>query len=321
MKIVTTKIAGRRQWLNVAMRTALLAGAVMLTGCQSKNAMDYLPKASGGYMAMNAQEIRDSDGLTRLNEEMSRLQGGDPFESELAQKMVMAFDAPTQTGSAPPIYGVAVGLPGFADELTAQYKSAGALEAKKSGMDTYTSGAVTIAPVGDNGVLIFQSDAALERMVSVSKKKEEGARTSAVFNFVNAETPSHAFVIAGSAQPLIDLGGPFLTSFEQMNPQAAAALKQVSMVSLSFDWDDHPVASLKLHLADKAQADALAAAINLYLGFAKANPMITGNPALAQVLQPLQAASAEDGVTLEVNVPAEVADQLFQHIPASLPQQ
>lgn len=311
----------RSRWLSAVMRTALLAGAVVLAGCQSKNAMDYLPKASGGYMAMNAQEIRDSDGLTRLNEEMSRLQGGAPFESEKAQKMIMAFDTPAQTGSAPPIYGVAVGQPGFADELVSQYKSAGAQEAKKSGLETYTSGTVTIAPVGDAGVLIFQNDAALERMVSVAKKKEEGARTSAVFNFVNAEVPTHAFVIAGSAQPLLELGGPILLSFEKMNPQAAAALKQVSMVSLTFDWDDHPVAAVKLHLADKAQADALAAAINLYLGFAKANPMVTANPALDKVLQPLQAASAEDGVTLEINVPADVADQLFQHIPDSLPQQ
>jgi hypothetical protein len=305
----------------LAGRVALMAGALALVGCQSENAMDYLPKASGGYMGMNAVSMKESAGLKRLNEQMSQLQSGTQFESEKAEKMIMAFDAPANTGAAPPIYGVAVGQPGFADELVNQYKQAGAQEGKKAGRATFTSGSVSIAPVGDSGVLIFQTDAALERMINVSKKKEEGARTSAVFTFVNAEVTNHAFVVAAAAQPLIEMGGPLLATFERGNAQAASALRQVSMISLTFDWDKNPIGVVQLHLGDKAGSDALAGALNQYIQLARGLPMLNANPAVQQVLAPLRAESAEDGVRLKVEVPAEVAEQLFQQIPTGLPQQ
>jgi hypothetical protein len=313
-----TRLSKACRWLG---RALVLAGAVALVGCQSENAMDYLPKASGGYMAMNAVSMKESAGLKRLNEQMSRLQSGAQFESEKAEKMIMAFDAPTNAGAAPPIYGVALGKVGFADELVSQYKTAGAQEGKKAGRTTYTSGSVSIAPVGKSGVLIFQTEAALERMINVSKKKEEGARSSAVFNFANTEVANHAFVVASAAQPLIELGGPLLASFETMNPAAAAALRKVSMISLTFDWDDHPVAQVQLHLADKAGSDALAGALNQYIQLAKGLPMLNANPAVKQIIAPLQAKGSEDGVSVKVEVPADVADQLFNQIPTSLPQQ
>lgn len=299
----------------------VLLSAVALAGCQSENPLDYLPKSSGGYMAMNAVEFRESAGLRRLTDEMSRYQAGAQFESDKAERMILAFDTPTNTGAVPPVYGVMTGRPGFADELVQQYKNAGALEGKKSGRTTYTSGSQSIAPVGDAGVLIFQTDAALARMINVGKKKEEGARTSAVFTFVNAQSSNHALVAASVAQPLVELAGPALAMVERTDPNAAAALRQVSMVSMTFDWDEHPVAEIMLHLADKAGSDSLAALINQYLGLAKMMPMLSQEPAVKQVVDPIRAIAAEDGVRLRVDVPANVADQLFDSLPQTLPQQ
>lgn len=295
-----------------------LAATLVLAGCQSENPMDYLPKASGGYMGMNQVKIRESAGLKRLDAEMSRMQpGASDLDSEKGEKLIMAFDAPANAGTAPPFYGVATGKPGFVDEIVSKYKAAGAQEGKTAGHTTYTSGSVSIAPVGNAGILIFQNPSTLERMVSVSKKKEEGARTSAVFTFVDSEIPDHAFVVAGAAQPLVELGGPLLVTFETMNPQAAAALRKVSMISTTFDWDAHPVVVAKLHVAGKDNADALATAFNQYLALAKGLPMLAAQPELLKVLAPVQAKSAEDGVSVQVDVPAEIAEELFNRMPAA----
>lgn len=303
-----------------------LAGLMVLSGCQSDNAMDYLPKSSGGYMAMNAAQFRESAGLKRLNDELSRLQAGSQFESEKAERMILAFDSPAGTGATPPVYGVATGRAGFADELVQEYKAAGALEGKKSGRTTYTSGSMSIAPVGDTGVLFFQTDAALARMINVSKKKEEGARTSPIFNFVNSQSNEKAFVAASVAQPLVEMGGPVLAMVEQTAPQAAAAIRQLEMISMTFDWDDNPVAEVLLHLSDKSASDSLAATINQYLTMAKMAPQLSQQPAIKQIVDPLQAQSTEQGVLLRVEVPAQVADQLIEFmsqsaVPQALPQQ
>jgi hypothetical protein len=291
---------------------AVMAAGLALAGCASDNPMDYLPEASGGYVGVNMMKMRESDGLKRLSDEMEKMQAGaGSFESDKAQKVYMAIDTPTGADNAPPMYGVAIGAPGFADEIVSEYKSHGASEGKTARMTTYTSGPVTIAPVGDTGILVFQDSAMLDKMVAVSKKKEPAARASGEFSYVESQLNDHALVSAAKAQPLLTLAGPMLTAFEAQNPQAVAALRQVNMVSFSFNWDAQPVIDLMLHLADKAQADVLAGTINGYLTMAKNLPMLTMNPAVNQVVQPLQATSAEDGVKMHLEIPAEVANQLF----------
>lgn len=332
--MMTPKSFARRTTRTMAM--AALAVALVLPGCKSEkaadsssggfglstlfgesdNAMDYLPKSSGAYMGMSAKEFRESAGLKRLSDEMNRLQSGAEFQSEKAEKMLMAFEAPTSTGTAPPIYGVAVGQPGFADELVEQYKAAGGQESKMAGRTIYTSGSVSIAPVGKSGVLIFQNENALDRMVKVSKKKEEGARGSAVFNFVNTQLNDHALVVASAAQPLLELGGPFLASFERTDPQAAEALRKASMISVTFDWDQQPVAEVMLHLSDKAGNEALSRTMNMALQLAKGQIMMAGLPPGAQqIIAALRAEPGEDGVRVKVVVPAELAEQLFTSLP------
>ena len=127
------------------------------------------------------------------------------------------------------------------------------------------------------------------------------------------------------------MAGPMLGQLSAMNPQGAEALKKVSMLSLSFNWDKQPVIDVQMHLADKTQADALAAMLNQFIGMAKAMPQLAQNAAAQQVVAPLQAKSAEDGVTLTVEVPAEIANKTFdqlnqlqqrqgQMIPTGMPQ-
>jgi len=310
---------GLKQRVNRGWRLAgiSLGAAVLLAGCQSENPMDYLPKVSGGYMGMNATSFRESAGLKRLNDTMGKLQpGAQNLQSEKARSMIMGFDTPVNPRTAPPVYGVALGDAGFADELVAQYKSAGAQQGRMAGHTTYTSGPVSIAPIGKTGVLIFQSESSLERMVNVSKKKEEGARGSASFNWVNSELPNHAVVMAGAAQPLTEMGGPLLTTLNATDPKAGEALRHATMISLTFDWKDHPVVDLKLHVPSKSDAEALARTANQYLQLAKGLPVLEASPAFKAVLQPLKAHAEEDGVELTVNVPADVADQVFSHLEA-----
>lgn len=293
----------------------LFAVGLLLVGCQSKNPMDYLPQASAGYMGMNMSLMRESEGLKRLKEKVQKFQPGSAdLESDKAQKVYMGFDMPANAGTAPPMYGVALGTPGFADEVVQKYKASGATESKMAGRETYTSGSVSISPVGKSGILIFQDSATLERMVAVSKKKQPGAQGSPEFAYVSSMLDDHALVLAGKAKPLIDMAGPMMAPLQATNPQAVNALKQVTMVSMAFNWDKQPVIELMLHLSDKAQSDALAAMINTYLGFAKNLPMITANANWAKVVGPLQATAGEDGVRLKIEVPADVAEQLFQQI-------
>lgn len=181
---------------------------------------------------------------------------------------------------------------------------------------TYTSGSVSIAPVGNTGVLIFQNESSLERMVKVSKKKEEGAHGSAVFNFVNSQLSNHALVVASAAQPLIELGGPFLATFERSDQQAADALRKASMISVTFDWDQQPVAEVMLHLGDKAGNEALSRTLNNYLQLAKGQIMMAGLPPGAQqIIASLRAEPGEDGVRMKIVVPSELAEQLFDNLP------
>jgi hypothetical protein len=71
-----------------------------------------------------------------------------------------------------------------------------------------------------------------------------------------------------------------------------------------------------LHLPDKQKADALSGMINGYLTLAKGLPMITANANISQVVSPLQATSSEEGVSMKVEVPAAVAEQLFAQLDA-----
>ncbi len=296
---------------------AVFAAGLTLAGCQSKNPLDYLPQSSAGYMGMNMMSMQESAGLKRLNEEMKKMQqGGADLESEKAQKIYIAFDSPASAQQAPAFYGVAIGMVGFADEVVGKYKASGATEGKTSGRVTYTSGPVTISPVGETGLLFFQDTAMLDRMIAVSKKKQPNARASNEFNYVETQLGSHAMVLATKAQPIIELAGPMLTQLEAMNKTGVDALRQVTMLSLAFNWDTHPVLELLLHLPDKQKADALSGMINGYLTLAKGMPMLTANPSISQVVSPLQATASEEGVSMKVEIPAAVADQLFAQLDA-----
>ncbi len=293
----------------------MLTVGLGLAGCQSENPMDYLPQSSGGYVGINMTAMRKSAGLKRLTDEMEKMQAGTTdFTSDKAQKVYLAFDAPKDAGTAPPIYGMALGAPGFAAEVVERYKANGATEVKTASHSTYTSGGVSVAPIGDSGILVFQNAGMLERMVAVSKKKEPGARASSVFAYVDSMLNDHAFVTAGNAQPLITMAAPLLATLEGREPKAVAAVKEVSMVSMAFNWDARPAIELMLHLSDKALADDLAATINTYLTMAKYAPMIANNPDVEKVLTPLKATTGEDGVKLLVEIPADVADRLFDQL-------
>lgn len=305
MKTCFAKLSG-------ALKLGVAAAAITLfAGCQSKNPMDYLPQASGGYVGINMDKMRSSDGLKRLSDEIEALQAGaTDMGSEKATKIYIAFDEPSGK-SAPNMYGVATGMPGFADDVVKKYKENGASAGKTSGRDTYTSGGTTISPVGSTGILFFNNSSMLDKMVAVSKKKEVGARASSEFTAVDSQLSDHAVAGAVKAAPLLTLATPFLGQLEMMNPAGVAAIKKISMISMNFNWDKQPVIEVKFSLPGKQDSDALAAFANQGLAMAKLNPALAQNPDAQQIVSGLEAKSAEDGVTLTIEVPEATAEKLF----------
>src|SRR5690606_35694475 len=138
---------------------------------------------------INMEAMENSAGLKRLSDEMDKMAAGtSELGSDKAQKVYMAFDSPANANNVPPMYGVATGTPGFADEVVDYYQKTGATAGKTSGMTTYTSGTISIAPVGDTGILVFQDTTTLDRMIAVSKKKQPGAAASDEFRYVSSQT-------------------------------------------------------------------------------------------------------------------------------------
>lgn len=304
-------IAGMRSSARLLLAAA---GLALLAGCQSENPMDYLPQSSGGYVGANLTKIRESEGLKKVGEEIEKMQPGAlDMDSEKVTRVYIAFDS-LSGQTKPPMYGVAMGTSGFSDDVVNKYKAANATEAKTAGRTAYTSGTVTVAPVGKTGILFAEDKATIEKMAAVSKKKQPNARASSEFALVESKLDTSAVVMAAKAEPLLSMGSPFLTQFEAMNPTGVAALKSVSTVSFAFNWEKQPVFDLNLHLADKAQSDALAAWLNqlLVIGKMQAGAAL---PADAKpMVDALQAVSTEEGVNLKLEVPEAVANQGINQI-------
>lgn len=291
-----------------------VATVALLAGCQSKNPMDYLPQSTGGYAGANFDKMRESDGLKRVGEELEKIQPGAlEMDSDKAMRVYIAFDSPTGQ-EKPPMYGVAYGSAGFADEVVAKYKQHGATEAKASGRTTYTSGPVTIAAVGSTGIIFAEDKAMIDKMAAVSKKKQPNARASSEFAFVESKLDNSAVVLATKAEPLLAMGTPFLGQFEAMNPTGVAALKKVSTLSVAFNWEKQPVFDIQLHLADKADSDALATWLNQLLVIGKMQAAAAMPAEAKPIVDSLQAVPSETGVTMSVAIPEDLANKGIDQI-------
>ena len=293
-----------------------------LAGCQSKNPIEYLPKSSAGYMGMNIAKMKDSAQMKKLfsDENGNMTPNASSLITDKAKRLYVAFDTP-EGATAPTNYSVAIGDAGFAEEVVKAYKAAGATEAKVSGHDTYTSGPVTVAPVGSTGILVYTDPSSLSKMIDVSKKKAEGARTSAEFNFVDGQLNDHAVAVATKAAPLLTLAGPALGQIDAMNPGGAKALREVSMLSMTFNWDKEPVIDIHMQLADKANSELLKGLVDQGVALLYMMPMISGNPDAKAVMSNMKTSAAEDGVNINLTIPEAVANKLIEQLESAAAKQ
>lgn len=333
---VTHRGAGPSR-LRVISRFAIVGTAtlVLAAGCkkESKNPVDYLPQVSGGYLAINAEKMESSPSLQRFSDIIEKQSGQTFAETGMQnlQKAYIAFDVPDVSQGQPTAdsmkyYGALIGSTGFSNDVVEVAKSSGATESKVADRDVYTSGTDVMSPVAAHAVIISNNTGNLERMIGVSEKKETGARASAQFGEVDLQVADHAIAFAMDAKPLVAQIKPAL----EQNPMAAAhkpavdALDDVTMLSFTLDWDTHPVMEILLHIADKDKANTLSGTLNGFLTMGKA--FAAQDPQIAQIVNPLQAETNAAGVVMKIEVPAEIANKLFDQLesgslPAGLPGQ
>jgi hypothetical protein len=285
----------------------LLMGGLLatLTGCASKNPIDYLPETAT-YIAVNLDKLRSSEGGKRLLTAAEKNQPK-PASADKLRTLYVAMD----TTARPPVgYVVALGSAGFAKAAEADLKSNGATEAKMAGQTVLTSGTMTFLPIGDDGLLAFSNQAALEKMIATSKKKSPSALQSPVFKQVLSKQSSHGITIVADTAPIMGMAGGQLDGLAMMNPKGAEALKEVKSISLVLDWDAQPQAEAVLILPAEDKRADLAALVNTMLTFATTgaanSPQMKG---FAGMLKGLAAQPNSEGVALALTVPKETADQ------------
>jgi hypothetical protein len=284
-----------------------ITSALILTGCSSRNPMDYLPDMPA-YMAINAEHVRASAGGGRLldiarqkHPEMANLL------HQRLKRLYLAVD-PTErmkgTG-----YGVALGDAGFANFAADQFKQEGAKQQQMSGRKVLTSGSVCMTTVGDSGVLFFTRPQDLDLMIRTSQKKSPAAAQSATFKIVDGLAANHGFVGAADWTAVLSSIGNQLQQISMMNPKGVDALKQVKAASLTFDWDEQPVANATLHLPSQEGREDLAALANTGLGLISRIRTPKGVDARAlSALQNMKAQPSEDGVSIKVEIPKDQAE-------------
>ena len=288
-------------------RSFVLMGGLLaaLTGCASKNPMDYLPETAT-YIAVNMDKLRSSEGGKRLMTAAEKT----GQKSVASDKLKTAYVAVDTTARPPIAYAVLLGSGGFAKAAEADLKSQGATEAKMAGQTVLTSGPMTFLPMGDDGMLAFGNQAALEKMVATSKKKSPSALQSPVFKQVLSKHTSHGITVVADTGPIMSMAGGQLDGLAMMNPKGAEALKEVKSISLVLDWDAQPQAEAVLILPAEDKRADLAALVNTMLTFATTgaanSPQMKG---FAGMLKGLAAQPNSEGVALAITIPKETADQ------------
>lgn len=287
-----------------------LVGLAILSGCASREPLDYLPEAPN-YLAFNMEKIRSAEGTRRATEALEKLQqdAGSWTDPSMSRAYVAIEGGPGRNGTWA---SVAVGSAGFAERQMNKLRKEGGTEKKVHGRTVITSGPVNMSAVGETGLLIFGSDDTLDRMIRTSKKKAPGAATSSDFQTLRKLSDSHAVAIVADASPLLSAASPAMQQVRMINPKGADALQQVELLSLTGDWEAQPELRLTLHKSGEEGRAELATLVNFGLGMVA--PSMAGNlpSGLATLLKGLKAETNADGVTMSIAVPKGEADQFLQ---------
>lgn len=286
--------------------------ALLLTACASKEPLDYLPD-SGAYLAVNAKQVRDSEGGRKLAEALEQLQPGGPsIMHDQLQKLYVGIEGgPRDARSG---YAVAIGGAGMPQRVLNELKASGGREQKMAGRSVVTSGQLSMTAVGDTGLLLFRDEAALDKMIRTSKKKSPSAAQSTAFGTLRTMSDQHAVTALADAAPLLGFAQMQLQQLSKFDPAGAEALQQVRVISMSADWNTQPVLVANLHLSGEEAAGDLAGLLNMGLSFATTlgGDRIPAN--LRPMIKSLKAETSTDGVTVKTEIPQAEAEQFLRSL-------
>lgn len=285
-----------------------LAGAALLlwlTGCASKDPLDYLPQGSA-YVGVNVKNASGQAGMKRLGELLLRV---DPAtrSTPTIETLYTVIRDPADGGG---VYTAIVGA-GCSEQLMRQLRESGrATAATVAGRSAYRVKTAAAAPQGgdiifvklsENAVLTASDDKGVEAMLATARKKIPGARGTGEFTKLQQLLQGHALAVVANASRYVSALGPSVAAgLSQVNPKAAHTLGQVNVVSLTGDWDQELRAEFTAYLAEPAAAQDLAALVNLLLGLQR--------NALPPVARQLAARATPEGVAVVLEVPREEAD-------------
>lgn len=299
----------------------LLALAVGLFGCSSKEPLDYLP-AGTGYIGINVQKFYSQQGCKRLAEVLKKIdpENTPPEKSDIAY---VVLRDPSEGGG---VYVALIGKPGSADEIFASLqKNSKVTPVTVAGMKGYRVAPPTPDPsnrnqmilvkLSDSAILASNTEAGIEEMKKASRKKVPGAAQSAEFMKCQTLSQENPFAFVANVSRYAGALATSLGPLAKANPKAAEALSKIQVSSLTAGWDNEPKINVVAYTSDEAAARDIATLANFMLGVQRNS--------LPPLLRSLVAVPSKDGISLELTIPKESADQWLdklEQIVTSLPQ-
>lgn len=280
-----------------------LVAALLLGGCASKDALDYLPE-SVAYVCLNLDKIRSQAGSARLLEAAKEAEPG----MDMSKVSRMYFAASNYTPRAE-FYGAVIGVSGTTPSWMNYFKGKGATDHKLDGRKALKMQETIFLPLSDNA-FVFSSESGIKKMIETSKKKNPGALTTPLFQKVNAM--SHALSVVLDAKPIASTAGPQLGLLTMMNPAAGQALQNAETGTVLFDWDQQPRLEASLTLADQQAATNASAFLNGLMqqaGAAAAQAGAIQTAGAQSMLQQMKTVSADRDVKVTLDIPKADADK------------
>jgi predicted small lipoprotein YifL len=293
--------------------TFLILAAVLLAGCASRNPLDYLPEAKV-YVAVNAKSFSAQDGCKRLTEILKKA-GQDTYAPTSAEATYIAFAGPMHQ---PTFYLAMNGKPGFVREVFDQVgKTAQTTPVKISGLSGLrvtprtptlpgAAASVVFLQLSDSAIIGASSEAELQKMIATSKKKNPGAVGTAEFTKCQTLVQNAPLALVANVTPFVDALGAGLGPLAKQNPNAAKALQNLRMASLTASWDQQPTVEAVAYTPDEGAARDLAGLVNLFLTMQRNQ--------LPPALQNINAAAGKDGMTIRLEIPKTMADEWLKKL-------
>jgi outer membrane murein-binding lipoprotein Lpp len=288
----------------------VIAALVLLSGCASKEPMDYLPECAM-YFGANMSKLRQQAGAMRLSKALEALEPASAGNSEKVSRFVGGLHS-FNIGARPAVFGVVTGLPGLSNAVIEDARKTGnATETKIDGKRavSFTGGAVFVE-LTDAAMLMAGSESDITVMQQTARNKNPRGKNTLVYQRFNTLLGDHGVVVVANTEPVLSLARPQLAMIEKLDPKGYAAINKVKIAALMFDWDSAPKLQLTLFLDNKEDSDALAALINNALLMAKMQPGV--NQQISPILSNLTAKGEASGASMVVEIPKEQADEFLE---------